>query len=61
MLLCGKRRGRRGEVGGVSGQAPGDAKVVDVTVEAVLNNIEPVGSNNRAICTIYIIGGICVC
>ena len=35
VLLCGKRRGRRGKVGGVTGYAPGDAKIVDVTVETV--------------------------
>ena len=52
VLLYGKRCGRRCKVGSVSGQAPGDAEVVDVTVEIVtLKYISTNGIIHRCECS----------
>ena len=52
VLLCGKRRGRCCKVGSISGQAPGDAKIVDVAIEIVtLKYISTNGIIHRCECS----------
>lgn len=52
VLLCGKRRGGRREVGSVTSVSPSDAQVVDVAIEIVtLKYISTNGIIHRCECS----------